>query len=217
MSDAGEDPQPFAFTAPLSVCVDVKHPHAYLALGPVRRLADDLGIDVDWLPFPADPMKAPPPEADDRGTRHRRTRARYQEADIRRYATVQGLTIESIYRAPDSTPACLALLWLREHQPEHRFPFLERLFAGYWAEGLDVEDVRAMASLLEALDADTEAFRRFAAGPGPAALADVRSRLVAAGVFAVPSLIVEDEVFVGRAHLPMVRWRLTGRSGPPPI
>lgn len=217
MDDEQADVEPFEFTAPLSVCVDVKHPLAYLALGPARALADELGLAVDWLPFPAAPMTPPPAAGDDRGSRHRRIRARYLEADIQRYAAVQGLTIRALYRDPDASLISLGLLWLRRHAPEQAVDFLQRTYSGYWQEGFDPEDAAAVAAVLEALGEDGSAFTGFAAGPGRGELASLRQRLVAAGVFTVPSLVVEDEVFVGRAHLPMVRWLLTGRSGPPPV
>jgi hypothetical protein len=37
------------------------------------------------------------------------------------------------------------------------------------------------------------------------------------GVSGVPCYLVEDEVFLGRQHLPMIRWILGGRRGPGPI
>ena len=210
-------PEPFAFAAPLSVCVDVKHPQAYLALGPVLALAAELGIDVDWLPFPAQAMKPPPPAADDRGTRHRRLRAEYWRSEIARYAEVQGIVIDDPFRQGDSTAVSLAHLWLRSRAPGSVPGFLERVFADYWRGDLDAGDVDAVADRLQDFDVGRAAFASFARGAGEAELAVLRSRLVSAGVFSVPSLVVENEVFVGRAHLPMVRWMLGGRVGPPPI
>ena len=37
-----------------------------------------------------------------------------------------------------------------------------------------------------------------------------------AGIFGVPTYVVDREVFFGREHLPMVRWLLEGRQGPAP-
>lgn len=216
MSEAGDDVVRFRFGARLTVCVDVKDPHSYLALGPVQALADQLGEPVDWLPFPAAAPKPPPP-GQDRGSRHRRFRARYLEADIHRYAEVQGLTIHGIYRNPESGPASLGLLWLRRHAAELTGRYLQRVFAGYWREELDVSSVDAVAGVLEALGQSPASFLAFAERTGPDELDSLRQRLVAAGVFTVPTLVVESEVLVGRAHVPMARWLLTGRSGPPPV
>lgn len=205
MTDGAE---PYTFSTPLSVCVDVKHPLACLAIKPVRALAEELGIDVDWLPFPAPGLK-PPPQGDDRGGRHRRHRAGYQAEEIQRYAGVQGLVIREPFRDGDTTPAALAHLWLRERSPERVPEFLETLFRGYWEGSLNCGDRHAVATLLEEQGLNPEDFGSFARGPGPAALTDLRDRLVAAGIFAVPSLAAAGEVFVGRAHLPLVRRLLT--------
>ena len=222
MTESAAAPEPFVFTAPLSVCVDVKHPQAYLALRPVQALAEELALDVDWLPFPAPGLKPPPPEpapgeADDRGTRHRRHRARYLERNLARYAATAGLTLRDLYRATDSTCASVGLLWLRDRAPLGRFVFLERLFAAHWAGQIDVEDGEAIGTLLDDLGHDGAEFRRYLAEDGPMELDALRERLAAAGVFAVPSLVVEGEVFVGHAHLPMVQWLLSGKTTPRPI
>lgn len=217
MSEQPPEVEPFVFSAPLSVCVDVKHPQAYLALGPVKALADELAVAVDWLPFAAPAMKPPPEPGPDRGSRHRHARARYQELDLQRYAEVQGLTIREPYRSPDSSLPLLALSWLRERAPGRTFELLQRVFAGYWTRTLDIEDAGAIGAIVADLGEDPAAFTAFVRSGGPESLASLRRALVAAGVFTVPSLVVENEVFVGRAHLPMVRWLLTGRSGPPPV
>jgi 2-hydroxychromene-2-carboxylate isomerase len=208
---------PFEFLAPLSVCLDVRHANAYLALQPVRALAAELGTAVDWLPFPVSPPKGPPAQADDRGARHRRAMAEHQAREVAVYARLQGLTIEQPFRRGDAAPAALGHLWLRATSPEAVPDYLARLFEGYWSLSLDVADPVAIARLLGALGHDADAFAAFAAGTGPTDLARLRRRLVAAGVFTVPSLVVKDEVFVGRAHLPMVRWLLNDRQGPLPI
>lgn len=210
-------PEPFAFAAALSVCVDVANPLAYLALAPVAALARELAIAVDWLPFPAPGLKPPPPPAADRGTRHRRMRAAYQESEIARYAEAQGVSIREPFRAVDSAAACLGHLWLRERLPEQVLAYLERLFRGHWDGTLDVARPATVARLIESVGGRPDDYLTFAAGVGPAELKGLRERLVAAGVFTVPSLVVDDEVFVGRAHLPMVRWQLQGRNGPPPV
>lgn len=197
--------EPYRFTAPLSVCVDPRHALAYLALQPVQALAGELAIDIDWLPFPAPGLKPPPAPAPDRGTRHRRARARYQASEIQRYADVQGVTIREPFRDADSTPALLGHLWLRQQAAVYLPEYLQRVFRGHWEVTLDIASPAAVADVLEGLGLDSEPFLAFLHGPGPAALNDLRHRLVAAGVFTVPSLIAEGEVFVGRAHLPLLR------------
>jgi 2-hydroxychromene-2-carboxylate isomerase len=197
--------EPYRFTAPLTVCVDPRHALAYLALQPLQALAQELGIHIDWLPFAAPGLKAPPAPAPDRGTRHRRARARYQASEIQRYAEVQGLVIREPFRDVDSTPALLGHLWLRQQAAACLPDYLLRVFRDHWGAALDIGNPEAVAGALDDLGLDVEKFLAFLHGPGPAALDELRHRLAAAGVFTVPSLIAAGEVFVGRAHLPLVR------------
>jgi 2-hydroxychromene-2-carboxylate isomerase len=113
-------PAPFEFTAPLTVCVDVTHPLAYLAFGPVQATVAALGVAVDWLPFTAPPLKGPPDAGprDDRGTHHRRARALYQAGEMDRYAAAQGLSLRDPFRAVAPLAAALGHLWLRRKAPQ---------------------------------------------------------------------------------------------------
>lgn len=219
MSGDAAEVAPYAFRTPLAVCLDVRHPQAYLALAPVQSLAAELGIAVEWLPFPARPPQGPPPATAgaDRGTRHRRARAVFQARDVAVHAELQGLTIDQPFRTGDAAAASLGHLWLRDRAPELVPAYLARLFERFWRSSLDAASTGAIAGLVSELGQPAGDYEQFAGGPGPAELERLRAALVAAGVFTVPSLVAAGEVFVGRAHLPMVRWLLTDRTGPPPI
>ena len=45
---------------------------------------------------------------------------------------------------------------------------------------------------------------------------DAQEKIFAAGIFGVPTYVVEEEIYFGREHLPRVRWILEGRKGPAP-
>ena len=36
-------------------------------------------------------------------------------------------------------------------------------------------------------------------------------------MFGIPTYLVEGQMFMGRQHLPMIRWLLTGQEGPGPL
>ena len=200
---------PFSATAALTVAFDIKSPECYLALAPTRSLARELDLDVDWLPLVTSPPR-PAPAGDDRGARHKRHRVAYRAMDLARYARVQGLTIRELDRTPDSTLAGMAMLAARAHSDAALHEFLDRAFERYWKVELDLEDATAIRAILTEVgvaefDPDREAF------------ATLEASLAAAGLFNAPAYLVEDEVFQGRGHLPMIRWILTGRTGPGPI
>ena len=201
--------EPFAPTLPLTVTLDVKRPECYLALAPTRALAAELDIAVDWLPTVASPHRRPP-AGEGRGERHLRHRATYNAREIERYAAVQGLVIKDIYRDPDSTRFGMAMLAAKAHSEAALQTFLDRAFAAYWRSELDIEDGAALRRLLADVGVSTFA-------EDAAAFAALQERLVAAGLFNAPAYLVGEEVFFGRAHLPMIRWLLTERTGPAPI
>ncbi len=201
--------EPYASASPLAVVLDIKDPHSYLAKDPTCALADDLGVDIDWLPFVSRPLRRHGSGAD-RGSRHRRFRAAYLERSIARYASARGLSLRDIYRAPDSSLAGMGMLAARAHSEQALRSYLDRIFRQYWEEGLDIEDADAISGLLSAagvgeFDLDVEHFRK------------LQERLALAGVFDTPAYLVDGDMFIGRAHLPMIRWILQGRAGPPPI
>ena len=123
---------------------------------------------------------------------------------------MRGLTIRNIYRAPDSSLAGMGMLAARAYSEGALRNYLDRAFREYWENDLDIEDADVVSRLLSA--AGVEAFEPDAAG-----LNSLQESLSLAGVFETPAYLVDGEIFLGRAHLPMVRWILTGRAGAPPI
>lgn len=209
----------YEFTAPLSVCVDFKSPHTYLAKEPTYSLADQLGIGVDWLLLVVAPLTPPRPaaEGDDRGARHRRFRALYLERDLMRYAKIRGLVLRNLYRAPDSSLAAMGMLWVKERSPDLLRPYMDLVLERYWRDELDIENPAALSGLLDEIGAERVGFADHASGAGGAEQQSLQASLAAAGLFSAPSYVVANEIFLGRQHLPMIGWLLTGKSGPPPI
>jgi 2-hydroxychromene-2-carboxylate isomerase len=206
---------------PLIVAIDFRQPQSYLAKGPTLKLAAALGIEIDWQPMEARPLRELPSETagDDRGARHRRFRARYFEHDLRRYAESQGLTLGNVRRAADSSVAGTGLLWAKRHAARTGDSsvvdaYVDRVFDGYWGGALALAQPDAIRGLLERVGVP-------AAGFDPGALRAeydaLLGRWAAAGMVEAPAYLVGDEVFIGRAHLPMIEWLLTGRAGPPPV
>jgi 2-hydroxychromene-2-carboxylate isomerase len=207
--------------APAALCVvlDVRQPLAYLALRPAIGFARELAIDVDWLPFAGEPLRAPsvPGPDDDRGIRHRRHRAQMIAREIAVYGQAQGLTLREPYRRGASRAAQLAWLWVRARAPGSLPSFLEELFRRYWALELDANDPGDAVDLLRALDLYSPAFDAWAGDAGAREAERVSKALREAGVQLTPAYLLEGELFVGRQHLPMIRWILNGRTGPLPI
>ena len=207
---------PLVPTRPLTVAIDIKSPECYLALAPTRALARECGVDVDWLPVVTSPPR-PAPDGDDRSARHKRHRVAYRAMDLARYARAAGLTILEPDRAPDSTLAGMAMLAAKAQSDRALQAFLDRTFERYWNAELDLEDRDALQSILEEVGAPQPFDDADGPGAPQAEFAALQASLAAAGIFNAPTYLVEDEIFLGRAHLPMIRWILEGRVGPGPI
>jgi 2-hydroxychromene-2-carboxylate isomerase len=190
----------------LPVVIDFKSPQAYLAIGPTCALADELGITIDWQPLVITPSKAATrPSGDDRGARHRRLRADYLERDIARYAADRGLAIHGFDRRKDSTLASIGLLWAQSHSQSLARVYVERVFEGYGKESLDIGDERSIRALLTEIEAPVLGFEAFVKGEGRNELLRMQSELRNRGVFEVPTYLLDDDTFLGRQHLPLIR------------
>jgi 2-hydroxychromene-2-carboxylate isomerase len=201
----------------LPVVIDFKSPQAYLAIGPTCALADELGITIDWQPLIVTPSKTPaaPPSGDDRGARHRRFRADYLDRDIARYAADRGLAIGGLQRRADSTLAAIGLLWTQRQGPSLARAYVERVFQRHWQKTLDIEDERSIRALLIEIEAPVSGFEAFVKGDGRAELERIQSELRDRGAFEVPTYLLNDDTFLGRQHLPLIRSRLSPRSALP--
>ena len=203
----------------LCVVLDVRHPLAHLALRPAIDLTRELAIDVDWLPLAGEPLRAPtaPRPDDDRGIRHRRHRARMIAREIAIYARAQGLVLRDPYRSGPSEAARLAWLWVRERAPGSLPAFLAELFRRYGSLELDPGSLADVVDLLRTQGLPSRDFDAWAGCEGLREAERVSRALREAGVFQTPAYVLDGEVFLGRQHLPMIRWMLGGRTGPPPI
>jgi 2-hydroxychromene-2-carboxylate isomerase len=200
------------------VALDVRHPFAYLALGPALALGRELAIDVELLPFEGRTLRPPsaPAPDDDRGVRHRRHRAHAIAREIAVYAQARGLTLQEPYREGPSRAARLAWLFVRGRARPALPAFLAELFRRYWSLELDAGALCDAARLVGDHGLPARAFERWAAERGEEELGRVDEALRTAGVDQTPAYLVEDELFYGRQHLPMIRWILGGRTGPGP-
>jgi 2-hydroxychromene-2-carboxylate isomerase len=202
-----------------TVLLDIRWPHSYLALHPTAALGQELGVEINWLPHRVPPLRRPsePSPDDDRGIRHRRYRAQAIAREIDTYSRIQGLVLRDWYRAPDTGALELAWLWIRAQRPERLDEFLAEAFRAYWALELDPASETAVAALIDGSVGDGAAFARWRAQAGRESARGLEAELRERGLGGDPCHLVEDEVFLGRQHLPMIRWILQGRNGPGPI
>jgi len=202
----------------LKVYIDYKSPYAYLAKDPIYDLARDTGVTIDWLPYTLDvPAFLGSAAVDIHGTvleqnrnPHQWRRVRYAYMDARREGNRRGLTIRGPRKIFDSTLANVGLLYAKRQNAVRAYN--DKVFTRFWARELDIEDRVAMTVVLRAVGADVTGFEAFADGERREELLRIQKAAEAAGVFGVPSFVLENgELFWGREHLPRLREILAAR------
>lgn len=210
--------------AALAVYIDLKSPYAYLAIEPIRAMAAKTRTPIDWRPFTLDiPSYLGSAKLDTKGKVAKSQRSpqqwsgvKYAYMDARRYANLTGKTVRGTIKIWDSSLAGIAMLWAKEQGPAAFDRFVDTVYPPFWNRELDIEDVAALEGVLERAGVGAEGFADYAAGPGRLLHDRMNEEAFGAGVFGVPTMLIEDELWFGREHLPRVAWILGGRDGDPP-
>jgi 2-hydroxychromene-2-carboxylate isomerase len=144
---------------------------------------------------------------------HQWRRVRYSYMDCRRQARKRGLVILGTRKIWDSSLAAIGMLWAKRQGESQLRAYHDRIFERFWRRALDIEDPTAIAAVLSEVDADTTGFRDYLAGQGRIEHDAIQKSAEAAGVFGVPSFIVDGELFWGREHLAEIREKLRPSAG----
>jgi len=209
---------------PLILYIDFKSPYAYLAKDPAYAIEDDLGIEIDWRPLTLDipsylgsaRLDAQSKVAESNRTPQQWSGVKYAYRDARRYASLRGLTIRGTTKIWDSSLAGIGMQWAKLQGRKILRGYIDRVYDRFWKRELDIEDPAVIERVLREAGADLKGFAAYHTGAGRADNDRIQAQIFEAGVFGVPSFIVDGELFFGREHLPRIRWSLTGRRGPAP-
>jgi len=191
---------------------DIVCPFAYLASTRVAALAAEAGRPVTWDPVllggvlkaldrPDVPMEAMPAP-----------KARLQALDIVRQASMLEVELNVPPQHPRRTVAAMRCLVAADHA---KVPELTAaLYRAYWVDGVDVSDIGALGAITARFGVDAAATQTDAAARQ--GLFDATAAAVQRGVFGVPSIEVDGELFYGVDRLHLVREKLGLPRRPPP-
>ncbi len=198
----------------VSVYIDYKSPYAYLSIEPIWTLERDYDIALDWLPYTLDiPEYLGSAKVDDDGavveqnrSERQWRRVRYSYMDVRRYANLRGLTVRGPQKIWDSALAGIGLLYAKEHGTFRAYNAI--VYERFWRRELDIEDTAVIAAVLDEAGAEGAGFAAYATGEGRALHDRIRAEAEDAGVFGVPTCVLDGEMFFGREHLSLIRLML---------
>jgi 2-hydroxychromene-2-carboxylate isomerase len=190
---------------PVDLWIDLRSPYSYLAKDPAYALEVELGVALNLRPFTLDIAGAynvNDPKAAERGMR----RIKYLYADVRRFANQRGLVIYGPKKIFD--PRLIHLAWLFAEQSGRGRAFVDAAYPRFFKRELDYEDRAVVTALLREIGAPDDGFDEFAAGQGLAALLAHQAEAERQGVFAVPTFVVDGELFWGQDRIDFVRAKL---------
>jgi 2-hydroxychromene-2-carboxylate isomerase len=196
---------------------DYKSPYAFLAKDLIYELEDEFDLRIDWLPYTLDiPSYLGSARLDERGevlesvrTEQQWRKVRYSYMDCRRQARKRGLVIRGPRKIWDSSIAAIGMLWAKRQGVAPFRAYHDRVFERFWRRELDIENPEAIAAVLTGAGADTTGFDHYLAYEGRREHDTIRNAAETAGVFGVPSLLIDGELFWGREHLSDIREILT--------
>jgi 2-hydroxychromene-2-carboxylate isomerase len=195
----------------IKVYSDYKSPYAYLAKDLVYDLERETGVTVDWLPYTLDipaylgsaTLDASGGVAEESRNAHQWRRVKYSYMDCRRDANRRGLILRGTRKIWDSSLANIGMLYAKERGVFRAYH--DRVFERFWRRELDIESVPVLVALLGECGADGEGFAVYATQEGRDLLTEIQTAAEAAGVFGVPSILLDDgELYWGREHFPTI-------------
>jgi 2-hydroxychromene-2-carboxylate isomerase len=193
----------------LTFYFDFISPYAYLAWRHVRPLGQRHGRAVDAVPI----LFAALLDANgQKGPAEIPAKRAHTWKDVMRTARRVGAPI-----APPATHPFNPLLALRvaanPAAGAQRDALIDALYAATWAEGLDVTDAAVVARVVERAGLDGAAFVAWAATPEAKALVRTRTdEALARGVFGVPTVLADGELFWGFDTFPNLEAFLRGED-----
>jgi len=205
----------------LRVYIDFKSPYAFIAKDPTWALEEAFGIEIDWYPLTLNiGSYLGTAKTDDRGEVVENNRSQRQWAavkyaymDARRYARLRGLWLAGTRKIWDSSIAAIGLLWVKQQDRAALRRYMDIVFERFWKRELDIEDVEVVRSVLLEAGATVSGFDEYLNGEGRRYHAALQDEILDAGLFGVPTYVIDGEMYFGREHLPRVRWHLAGRPG----
>jgi 2-hydroxychromene-2-carboxylate isomerase len=186
------------------VYTDYKSPYAFVANAPRVALEQTEGVELEWLPYT---LRIP----EFMGTVEERTphfwrKTRYLYMDARRFANAQGLTIKGPKRIYDAFHASAGMLFAKANGFFR--PYHDTVFKRFWNHELELDDLAEIAAVIEGCGGSAAAFVAYVDGPARAEHDRIIDEAEALGVFGVPTMIFNGELFWGGDRIPLLVERI---------
>ena len=191
------------------IYTDYKSPYAFVANKRLFELEDKHGVELEWLPYT---LRV----AEFMGTVEERTphfwrKVRYAYMDARRYANAQGLTMKGPRRIYDAFYSSVGMLFAQRHGIFR--PYHDTVFRRFWSHDLEIDDLSAISGVIASVGGSAKDFEAYVAGPARAEHDRIIDEAEALGVFGVPTMVFNGELFWGGDRIDMLIERIQNPEG----
>jgi len=184
----------------ITAYIDFKSLDCFLAVSPILKLAADCETPVSWQPYRSKERALPTEVASESVTQtHHRVRAESERRLQQHYARLRGLHIDPSRGQIDTSAA---LEWLAGLEGDTS-SFVSRLFTAHWIDHTDIND----PTFLKELTAQCGLRRTVDAVD----LSSIEREAEDKGLFDAPTFFIEGQMFMGRAHIPLMQQLLADR------
>jgi 2-hydroxychromene-2-carboxylate isomerase len=191
------------------IYTDYKSPYAYVANRRLFELEEKHGAELEWLPYT---LRV----AEFMGTVEQRSphfwrKVRYAYMDARRFANAQGLIMKGPRRIYDAFHSSVGMLFAQRHGIFR--PYHDTVFRRFWNHDLEIDDASAISDVIASVGGSAEEFRTYLAGPARAEHDGIIDEAEALGVFGVPTMVFNGELFWGGDRIDMLIERIHHPAG----
>ncbi|MDO9442545.1 MAG: DsbA family protein [Beijerinckiaceae bacterium] len=186
------------------VYTDYKSPYAYVANKPLFQLEQRYGVTLEWRPYTL--RVAEFMGSVEERTPHFWRKVRYLYMDARRHANAQGLVVKGPRRIYDAFYASVGMLFAQRHGIFRAYH--DTIFQRFWTHDLDIDNLSQIAGVIADCGGSATDFEAYVAGPAR----DEHDRIIdeaeALGVFGVPTMVFNGELFWGGDRIDMLIERI---------
>ena len=191
------------------IYTDYKSPYAFVANKRLFELEQMHGVELEWFPYTLH-------VAEFMGTVEERTphfwrKVRYAYMDARRFANPQGLTMKGPRRIYDAFYSSIGMLFAQRHGFFR--PYHDTVFRRFWSHDLEIDDLSAIAGVIASVGGSAGDFQAYAEGPARAEHDRIIDEAEALGVFGVPTMVFNGELFWGGDRIDMLIERIQSTEG----
>ena len=186
------------------VYTDYKSPYAFVANAPLFALEESEGVELEWLPYT---LRIP----EFMGTVEERTphfwrKVRYLYMDARRFANKQGLTIKGPRRIYNAFYSSAGMLFAQRHGFFRLYH--DTVFTRFWNHQLELDEFDEISAIIASLGGSRAEFEAYVNGPAGAEHDRIIDEAETLGVFGVPTMVFNGELFWGGDRIPLLIERI---------